>query len=49
MKVKELVKERKTKIHMHLSQGSRETKQMEMRYGMRTIPWLNEKDILMNI
>lgn len=44
MEIKKLAKERKTKIHMHLSQGSRETNQMEKRYGMRTIPWLNEKD-----
>ncbi len=44
MKIKKLVKERKTKIHMHLSQGSRETKQMEMRYGSRTIPWLITKN-----
>jgi len=39
-RIKALAKERKAKIHMHLSQGSRETKQMEMRYGMRSIPWL---------
>jgi 5-methylthioadenosine/S-adenosylhomocysteine deaminase len=39
-KIKKLAKERNTRIHMHLSQGSRETKQMEMRYGSRTIPWL---------
>lgn len=44
MKVRKLAKERKTKVHMHLSQGSRETKQMEMRYGMRSIPWLNERN-----
>ena len=44
MKIKRLSKERNTKIHMHLSQGSRETKQMEMRYGSRTIPWLAKKD-----
>jgi 5-methylthioadenosine/S-adenosylhomocysteine deaminase len=43
-KIKKLVKERDTKIHMHLSQGSRETKQMEMRYGSRTIPWLAAQD-----
>jgi len=39
-RVKTLAKERKTKIHMHLSQGSRETKQMQLRYGVRSIPWL---------
>ena len=44
--VKKLVIERGTKIHMHLSQGSRETKQMMMRYGKRSIPWLLEKNYL---
>ncbi|WP_324825481.1 amidohydrolase family protein [Sinanaerobacter sp. ZZT-01] len=44
MKVKKMAKERKSKIHMHLSQGSRETKQMMMRYGKKGIPWLAEKD-----
>lgn len=39
-RVKELAKERGTKIHMHLEQGSREAKQMQMRYGRRSIPWL---------
>ena len=43
-KVKRLSKERNTKISMHLSQGSRETKQMEMRYASRTIPWLARKN-----
>jgi 5-methylthioadenosine/S-adenosylhomocysteine deaminase len=43
-KIKKLAKERNTRIHMHLSQGSRETKQMEMRYGSRTIPWLAKLD-----
>lgn len=39
-RIKILSKERGTKIHMHLEQGSREAKQMQMRYGMRSIPWL---------
>ena len=43
VKIKELAKERKSRIHMHLSQGSRETKQMEMRYGSKSIPWLASK------
>ena len=29
-------------IHMHVAQGDRETDQMEQRYGMRTIPFLDE-------
>ena len=41
-KVKNLSKERNTKIHMHLQQGSRETKQMTGRDGVRSIPWLDE-------
>lgn len=40
-RIRVLAKERKTKIHMHLEQGSREAKQMEMRYRMRSIPWLD--------
>lgn len=38
--VKLLARERHTKIHMHLEQGSREAAQMQMRYGKRSIPWL---------
>lgn len=41
-KVKKLAKERKTKIHMHLEQGTREMEQMMLRYGRRTIPMLDE-------
>lgn len=44
VKVKQLAKKLNTKIHMHLQQGSRETKQMMMRYGVRSIPWLDEID-----
>lgn len=44
--VKKLAKERKTKIHMHLEQGSREAKQMQLRYGMRGIPWLEQMGYL---
>lgn len=29
-------------IHMHVAQGDRETDQMEKRYGLRTIPFLDE-------
>ncbi len=38
--VKRLSKARRSKIHMHLQQGSRETVQMERRYGCRSIPML---------
>lgn len=31
-----------TSIHMHVAQGDREIAQMEMRYGKRTIPFLDE-------
>ena len=41
-KVKRLAQERKTKIHMHLAQGIRESKQMLLRYQRRTIPMLDE-------
>ena len=40
-RIKVLSKERNTKIHMHLQQGSRETNQMTMRYGERSISWLD--------
>ena len=43
-RLKKMAKENNTKVYMHLSQGDRETKQMEMRYGMRTIPWLLQKN-----
>ncbi len=43
LKVRQLAKERGTRVHMHLQQGSRETRQMEMRYGTRTIPWLDSR------
>ncbi len=45
-RIKVLAKERNTKIHMHLSQGSRETEQMMMRYGKKGIPFLAEMDYL---
>lgn len=44
--VKRLSKERGSKIHMHLQQGSRETAQMEKRYGCRSIPMLAEMGYL---
>ena len=44
--IRALAKERDTYSYMHLSQGSRETAQMEMRYNSRTIPWLLEQGYL---
>lgn len=41
-----LCREKKSKIHMHLQQGSRETEQMLKRYGRRSIPILAEKGYL---
>ncbi|MBR4074440.1 MAG: amidohydrolase family protein [Firmicutes bacterium] len=46
LKVRQLAKERGAKIHMHLQQGSREAKQMMMRYGMRSVPWLESMGYL---
>lgn len=43
-KVKRIAKEKRTKIHMHLAQGTRETEQMQMRYQQRTIPFLEKLD-----
>ncbi len=43
-KVKRIAKEKRTKIHMHLAQGTRETEQMLMRYQQRTIPFLEKLD-----
>lgn len=45
-KVRQLAKERKTKIHMHLAQSARENGQMMMRYGRRSIPLLDEMGYL---
>lgn len=44
MRVKKIAKEKKTKLHLHLSQGKRETKQMQLRYHCRTIPMLDKLD-----
>ncbi len=42
LKVRDIAKERHSKIHMHLQQSDRETDQMMRRYGMRAIPWLDK-------
>ena len=41
MKVKELAVKLDTKIHIHLQQDPREMEQMQMRYGLRSVPWLD--------
>ncbi len=40
--IKKLAQHYKTKIHMHVAQGDREINQVIKRYGVRTIPWLDE-------
>lgn len=42
LKIQKIAKERKTKIHMHVQQGDRETFQIVKRYGKRPIEWLAE-------
>ncbi|WP_324824179.1 amidohydrolase family protein [Sinanaerobacter sp. ZZT-01] len=42
LKIQKIVKERKTKIHMHTQQGDRETYQIEKRYGKRPVAFLQE-------
>src|SRR5262245_28555146 len=41
LEVQRAARERRTKIHMHTAQGDRETAQMLLRYGERSIPWLD--------
>ena len=41
-KIKQAAVENNTKIHMHVSQGDRETYQIVKRYGKRPIAWLDE-------
>ena len=40
LKIRKAAKERKTKIHMHVQQGDRETYQIKKRYGKRPVSWL---------
>lgn len=42
LEVQSSARARGTKIHMHTSQGDRETAQMRMRYDQRSIPWLDQ-------
>jgi 5-methylthioadenosine/S-adenosylhomocysteine deaminase len=41
LEVQQAARQRGTKIHMHTAQGDRETAQMLLRYGQRSIPWLD--------
>ncbi|HEY1294961.1 MAG TPA: amidohydrolase family protein [Chloroflexota bacterium] len=41
LEVRRLAGERGTRIHMHTAQGDRETEQMLLRYGQRSIRWLD--------
>jgi 5-methylthioadenosine/S-adenosylhomocysteine deaminase len=41
LEVQRAARERQTKIHMHTAQGDRETAQMLLRYGQRSIAWLD--------
>lgn len=42
LKIQKIVTERKTKIHMHVQQGDRETYQIEKRYGKRPTEFLDK-------
>jgi 5-methylthioadenosine/S-adenosylhomocysteine deaminase len=46
LKVQKAVKERKTKMHMHVQQGDRETYQMVKRYGKRPTEFLQQMGLL---
>lgn len=46
LKVQKVVKERNTKMHMHVQQGDRETYQIVQRYGKRPTQLLKELGIL---
>lgn len=46
LKVKDLSTEKNIPIHMHVAQGSRESKQIEGRYGKRSIAYLDELGML---
>ena len=46
IKIQKIVKERRTKIHMHVQQGDRETYQIEKRYGKRPTAFLKDLNYL---
>ena len=45
-RIQKLAKDHKTKIHMHVQQGDRETYQIEKRYGKRPTEYLNDLGLL---
>jgi 5-methylthioadenosine/S-adenosylhomocysteine deaminase len=46
LQVQASARARGTKLHMHTAQGDRETAQMQLRYGQRSIPWLDTLGLL---
>lgn len=46
LKTQKVVKERKTKMHLHTQQGDRETFQIVQRYGKRPVAFLKELGLL---
>lgn len=46
LKIKDISERRNLSVHMHVACGERETQQMSMRYGKRTIPFLDELGML---
>ena len=48
LKIQKIAKEKKTKIHMHVQQGERETYQIEKRYGKRSTAFLKDLGLLDN-
>ncbi len=46
LKIQKIVKEKKTKIHMHVQQGDRETYQIIKRYGKRPAEFLKDLGML---
>jgi 5-methylthioadenosine/S-adenosylhomocysteine deaminase len=46
LEVQRAARQRNTKIHMHTAQGDRETAQMLLRYGRRSVPWLDALGLL---
>lgn len=46
LRVKDWASREGLMIHMHVAQGDREIHQMEARYGMRSIPWLDDLGLL---
>ena len=45
-KVCRMAKERSTRVHMHFSQGTREDEQIQKRYGMRPVAYLDSLGVI---